>query len=237
MAEPLASSPTPTTSSDATSSSAGPTWLGQGGAGSNPDQPDPPGSPPPPPPQPEQPAEGGDDPARNGGDEGEPAPLDEEAYAGLSVGDDLVVDEAALGDFRKLAAEARIPPAAAQKLLDLHGQLQARAQRDWQAMVHGWGKAAEADPYLAGGDVANGGFASFRDARAAAGHFMSRFGDTELRQALDAYGLGNHPALLRALAKAGRELAADTLHAGNARPRVDPLRAMYPSMSDEFFPH
>jgi hypothetical protein len=228
--------PAPATSGAATSSSAGPTFLVQA-QDPSPDQGQPGDKPPAPEPQPPQ----GEPPKpqENGGEENgeEPAPPDESAYAALKVGDGLVADEAALGDFKKLAAEARLPVETAQKILDLHGQMQAAAMRGWQSTVQGWRQQTEADPYLSGGDILGGGFASLKDAGQAAGRFMAHYGDSELRQALDQYGLGDHPALVRAIAKAGRDLASDQLHAGAGRPRVDPNRVRYPTMSDEFFSH
>jgi hypothetical protein len=230
--------PAPTASGAATSSSAGPTFLVQA-QDPSPDQGQPGDKPPAPAPQPPQ----GEPPKpqENGGEDGnegeEQAPPDESAYAALKVGEGLVADEAALGDFKKLAAEARLPVETAQKILDLHGQMQAAAMRGWQSTVQGWRQQTEADPYLAGGDIPGGGFASLKDAGQAAGRFMAHYGDSELRQALDQYGLGDHPALVRAIAKAGRDLASDQLHAGAGRPRVDPNRVRYPTMSDEFFSH
>jgi hypothetical protein len=225
--------PAPTASAAPTSSSAGPTFLAQA---QDPSQdPGQPSDKPTPPPQGEPPKQ----PDENGGDEnGDKAPPpDEKAYDALHLGEGLVADQAALADFRKLAAAARLPVETAQQILDLHGRMQAEAMRGWQSTVQGWKQATAADPYLSGGDVPGGGFASLKDASAAAGRFLNAYGDTELRQALDAYGIGDHPALVRALAKAGRDMASDRLHAGAGRPRPDTLRARYPSMSDEFFPH
>lgn len=236
-----ATAATPATSG-ATSSSAGTTWLGQATEPGQ-EQPGQPGGSPPPPPEPPvqepvEPAQGGDDPARNGdANEGEPAAPDEKAYAGLALPEGLVVDDAALGDFRKLAAEARLPVETAQRLLDLHTRMQAEAERSYAATVAAWGKEAEADPYLSGQELASGGFPSFQDAKIAAKRFMATYGSPELREALNASGMGNHPLLIRALARAGRDLAADNLIPGRATPRVDPLHARYPRMSEEFFPH
>jgi hypothetical protein len=223
------------TNAAATSSSAGPTFLGQA---KDPNQDQDQGQPsdnPTPPPQgePAKPQENGGEDSNEGGEQ---AP-DESAYAALTVGEGLVADDAALGDFKKLAAAAKLPVETAQKILDLHGKMQAAAMRGWQSTVQGWRQQSEADPFLSGGAIPAGGFASFKDASAAAGRFMSTYGDSELRQALDQYGMGNHPALVRALARAGRDLASDQLHAGVGRPRIDPNRARYPTMSDEFFSH
>jgi hypothetical protein len=227
--------PTPTTP-DTTSPIAGGTLLGQKSPSPQPDQGQPPPADQPKPgeqaPQGDQPNE----PPEQGEPEGGQAP-DESAYAGLTVGEGLLADEAALADFKKLAAANRIAPEAAQQILDMHGRMQAAAMQQWQATVQDWRRQAEADPYLSGGDIPNGGFRSSKEAVAAAGRFLNQYGDSELRQALDQYGLGNHPALVRALAKAGRDLAPDTLHAGRPAPRANPLRAMYPTMGDEYFPN
>lgn len=209
------------------------------------DQPTPPPEPPAQPgTEPAQPQQPNGEPAKDGpttpssdhpGD-AEPA-ITEEAYAALSLGDGVPVDDASFAEFKKLALEAQLKPDAAQKLLDLHGRMQAAAVQAWQAQVQDWRQQAESDPYLTGGEILTGGFPSLKEATAAAGRFLDRFGDRELRAALDQHGLGNHPALVRALAKAGRELASDNLVTGQAVPRPDRLRAMYPSMGPEFFPN
>jgi hypothetical protein len=205
----------------------------------DPEQPDgkpaaPPQGEPQQPQQPEQP---------QGEPEGEPAEQapDEAAYAALKLGEGLAVDEAALADFKKLAVETKLPVEAAQKLLDLHGRMQSEATQRFQADLaaewQAWQTAAKADPYLTGGEVANGGFRSMKDALGAAGQFLDTYGDSELRELLTGSAVGNHPSVIRALAKAGRDIASDQLVGGRAAPRTDRLRALYPTMSEEFFSH
>jgi hypothetical protein len=229
------SSPTPSTSAP---SATGTSLLGQAGTTPSPD-PEKPSDKPPAPPQgePEQPQ------PPQGEPEGEPAEKapDEAAYAALKLAEGVVPDEAALADFKKLAAETRLPVEAAQRLLDLHGRMQAettqRFQADLAAEWQSWQTAAQQDPYLTGGEVPNGGFRSMKDAIGAAGRFLDAYGDPELRELLTVSSVGNHAAVIRALAKAGRDIASDQLVGGRGASRADPLRAMYPTMSEEFFPH
>lgn len=231
---------TPTLLSAASSPNAGQTSPETTNPNPGQDQPPPAGEPvrgPSEPDKPQQPA--GDQP--NGDQQPHPGDAEpaitEEDYQALSLGDGVPVDDASFGEFKKLALEAQLKPDAAQKLLDLHGRMQAAAVQAWQAQVQDWRQQAESDPYLSGGAILDGGFTSLKEATAAAGRFLERFGDRELRQALDQVGLGNHPALVRALAKAGRELASDNLVTGQAVPRPDRLRAMYPTMGAEYFPN
>jgi hypothetical protein len=231
------SSPTPSTSAP---SATGTSLLGQAGTTPSPDPAPPNGSPPKQAPaegEPQQPQQPNDEP------EGEPAEKapDEAAYAALKLAEGVVPDEAALADFKKLAAETRLPVEAAQRLLDLHGRMQAettqRFQADLAAEWQSWQTAAQQDPYLTGAEVANGGFRSMKDALGAAGRFLDAYGDSELRELLTGSAVGNHASVIRALAKAGRDIASDQLVGGRGASRADPLRAMYPTMSEEFFPH
>lgn len=173
-------------------------------------------------------------PAGDAAGETKPEPAAEPAapdYSGLTLPDGLSPEHASYGKFLEVAAAAKLAPETAQAVVDLYGEMQAQAVQEWNATVAGWRKEAEADPFLAGQAIADGGFANVREAVSAAARFINRFGGADLRAVLDSSGLGNHPAVVKALAQAGRELAPDQLVTGQAPGSSDEarLRALYPS--------
>lgn len=58
-------------------------------------------------------------------------------------------------------------------------------------------------------------------ARVDAARALDKFGGEELRKVLDDFGMGNHPVLLEAFAKIGREVAEDTTVVANSKKTGD----------------
>ncbi len=169
------------------------------------------------------------------GGAGDPAPAAEAiSYDGLKLPEGLEVHAETLDAAKAIFGELKIPADKAQKLVDLHGKLQAAQAEAWSQTVQSWAAEAKADPFLSGKQILEGGFTSFQEAQTAAARFMARFGTPELRQALDSMGLGNHPELFKAVAKAGRELAQDQVLTGAAGTAGNPLRARYPNSPQLF---
>ena len=159
----------------------------------------------------------------------EPAPDAAPDYAALTLPEGFAADAKTLDEFKALAGELKLPVEAAGKLLGLHARLQQQEADAWAATVTGWRQQSEGDPYLSGRDLANGGFASLIEATAAAAKALDRYGSPELRQVLADYGLGNHPQVVRFVARIGRDLSEDRIVVGEARAPTDVLRAMYPN--------
>lgn len=140
----------------------------------------------------------------------------------------LALDEALLGEFTPLAKELGLSNEKAQKLADFYGKTaQANAQRQveaWNQTINGWLTEAKADKEIGGANFD----ASVADAKS----FINAFGDASLKQALDLTGVGNHPAFIKAFAKAGKAVREANLHfggAGQGAPK-DVARSMYPTM-------
>lgn len=118
--------------------------------------------------------------------------------------------------------------AQAQKLVDKYISIQqARAEKqseDFGKIVSGWADTARKDPEI-GGDKWD---ASVQSARRA----VDRLGTPALKEYLNASGGGNHPELIRFMAKAGAMIAEDNPAsggAGGAGKPADPAYTLFPS--------
>ena len=99
---------------------------------------------------------------------------------------------------------------------------QTKAQQD--ALRAEWATAIKADPDFGG--------AKFEKTVADAGVFMDRFLDQDGRDLLNASGLGNHPSLVRAFAKAGMHFAEGEIITGEPAP----VAKGHPLYDDVFLP-
>lgn len=129
-------------------------------------------------------------------DEGAP-----EEYADFVVPDGIELDTEALDAFKPIAKELNLTQDQAQKLVDIQA---ATAQR-WAEGVQqhvvdtrlAWRDAAQKDKEIGG--------EKFAENLAIAKAGRDVFGDDpELKEVLDAYGLGDHPAVIRYFYKVGK---------------------------------
>lgn len=112
------------------------------------------------------------------------------------------LDANALAVFEPIAKELGLSQEQAQKLVDIYPQIQRQQAEAWSKQVADWGEQVKADKEI-GGD-------KFNASVGAAQRALDQFGNTELREYLNASGLGNHPALVRFCAKVGKAMAEDT---------------------------
>ena len=137
------------------------------------------------------------------------------AYEAFTLPDGMALDPAALEAAQALFGEARLSQAQAQKFVDfaLGRELAAqhRSLQAFQDLQERWVEEVKADPAI-GGTKLNGALAH-------AARAIDRLGGSDLRQALDLTGAGNHPAVVRAFVALGRLLAEDRFApGGGARP-------------------
>lgn len=142
----------------------------------------------------------------------------------FTVPEGMELDTAAVGQFEAIAKELKLPQATAQKLVDLHAQT-VKAQAEAHARtVSEWADAVKTDKDIGGDKLAEN--------LAAGRKVLDTFGTPALRTYLDATGLGNHPELVRLMAKIGKGLSEDTfVKGGNASSATDPASVMFPSMA------
>ncbi|WP_199636984.1 peptidase [Serratia sp. PAMC26656] len=112
------------------------------------------------------------------------------------------LDANALAVFEPIAKELGLTQEQAQKLVDIYPQIQQQQAEVWSKQVADWGEQVKADKEI-GGD-------KFNASVGAAQRALDQFGNPELREYLQASGLGNHPALVRFCAKVGKSMAEDS---------------------------
>lgn len=150
-------------------------------------------------------------------------PVVPEAYD-LQMPDGVELDKAAADEFTTIAKELKLDQAAAQKLADIAAK---QAQRQVEAhtrLVESWVEQVKADKDI-GGDKLDENLGIARKA-------LETFGTPELRDVLNASGLGNHPEVIKAFVKAGKAISEDKFVAGAPKGSdTDPARKLFPNMN------
>jgi hypothetical protein len=127
-------------------------------------------------------------------------------YTAFEVPEGMELDAKATEQFTEIAKDLKLPQEAAQKLVSLYAS-QLKAQHEVHAeTVKGWTAEVKADKEI-GGD-------NLPATMAAAQKVMSQFASPALKEYLDATGLGNHPELVKMVAKIGKAMSEDTFVKG-----------------------
>lgn len=140
------------------------------------------------------------------------------------------LDASYLEQTKALAKELGLSQEAAQKLVERDSGLMSSAHERNMATVREkteqWAKDAQADKEIGGGNFQS----SVTDARTA----LDKFGTPEFKNMLNQSGVGNHPELIRLLARVGKAMREDkmvTTSSQPARAQKSFAEAFYPSMS------
>lgn len=138
-------------------------------------------------------------------------------YSALTVPEALK-SEGFVASVRGLAEQHQMPLAAAQGVLDAIAA-EAKASADgWAAQREAWAAEAKADPAIGDQGLAH------------AKTWLDTYGSPELREMLEQTGVGDHPLLLRALVKAGKDAGESPIVPSNGgTATVDVYRTMYPN--------
>lgn len=148
----------------------------------------------------------------------------------------VTLDPAILEKFEPLARELNLSNENANKLIPLAAELlqnQQKVQAEaWSKQIAEWGDVVKADKVLGGENLPG--------TLKAAGTFMKWLGMPELTALMDiatpenpsGLGLGNHPVLVAAFAKAGKAMAEDGFIPASreASGKKDLAHQMYPEM-------
>lgn len=141
-----------------------------------------------------------------------------ENYAPFTTPNDAPLDQEVLGEFTELAKGLDLSQEQAQSLIDLQGkyarQVEDRVTLEHKETINQWRKSTEMDPEIGG--------AKLKETVAGAQRALERFGDQDLRQLLNASGLGNHPGLVKLLAKVDSATKDDMLVEGSPAGRAKP---------------
>ena len=139
-------------------------------------------------------------------------------YGDFAMPQGVQVAPEPMKQFKALAKELNLSKESAQKLIDIQTGMVQKQVEEYKALQDGW-KAQTQKEF--GGKL--------DDALAKAAKFMDAFGGEELRKAVDELGIGSHPALVRAFAKAGDAISEDktVLSKTQAQRDVTPAEALY----------
>lgn len=141
--------------------------------------------------------------------------------------DGMELDATARDAFIPLAKELKLSPEQAQKFVDLKVADVQRQAEAWQSQQAQWVDQVNADPEI-GGDKLKLTLAYSRAA-------VDFIGDPELTKLLNETGYGNHPVLVKAFAKIGKQIAPDSFVDGKREPAANTedaqLAKFYPSMA------
>jgi len=170
------------------------------------------------------------DGAGESGKEGSTEPIN---YTDFTVPEGMEIDTGLVEALSPVMQDAKLSQENAQKLVDAYAPYQAKqaqaqqekAVADWNTTVDGW----KADTTKELGTA-------YKADITTAGKFMDQFGDKESRQILKDSGLGNHPAIVRMIVKAGKAISEDTfvdpdkINDTTAESDAVKISKMYPSM-------
>lgn len=146
----------------------------------------------------------------------------------LTMPEGMEVDQPLLDALGPVMSELKLSNGHAQMLVDKYIEAQTadaeKRQQEWAQTIQDWGKQAKEDPEIGG--------AKWDATAASALSVVKRFGTPELTQYLEASGAGNHPEVIRLMAKVGAMIGEDTPAISDnpgAKADEDPASRLYPN--------
>jgi hypothetical protein len=153
-------------------------------------------------------------------------------YEDFALPEGVEVDTQTMSEARGLLAELGLPQEQAQRLVDFYAgkirQFGESQAGNWVTLNEKWVSDFKADREIGGDRI--------QETVAAAARAMDRFGTPGLREALIMTGAGNHPEVIRFVARVGRATAEDRFvvaagaSAGSSRSAADVL---YPEQTGD----
>ena len=141
----------------------------------------------------------GADGAKGGGD-GQPQPIE------ITLPEGAHVDEAVLGGFKEVAQKVGLDSAKATEIASWYAAEQQKTAKAWAEgetpIQKGWKDQLAKDPDF-GGD-------KLPDTVLAARRVVEAYGGQAAREAFTELGIGNHPVIVRMLARIGRSMGEDS---------------------------
>lgn len=134
------------------------------------------------------------------------------------------LDKAAADEFSTVAKELKLDNATAQKIADVGAKMAQRQAEQHAKLVASWVEQIKTDPTI-GGD-------KFDENLAVARRALDEFGSPELKDVLNASGLGNHPAVVKAFYNAGKKISTDRMVTGTPKGGdTDTAKKLFPNMN------
>lgn len=134
------------------------------------------------------------------------------------------LDTAALEQFEPIARELNLTNEQAQKMVDLYGtkimpMVQKQQAEAWQKQTEGWAETVKEDKEI-GGDKLTANLSAAQRA-------LDQFGTPELKEYLNATGLGNHPDLVKTFVKIGKAMSEDGMVDGSNQGQRSAAEVLY----------
>lgn len=133
------------------------------------------------------------------------------------------LDTAALEQFEPVARDLNLTNEQAQKLVDAYPKIlagvQQRQAEAWQKQTEGWAETVKADKEI-GGDKLTANLSAAQRA-------LDQFGTPELKEYLNATGLGNHPDLVKTFVKIGKAMSEDGMVDGSNQGQRSAAEVLY----------
>lgn len=134
------------------------------------------------------------------------------------------LDTAALEQFEPIARELNLTNEQAQKMVDLYGtkimpMVQKQQAEAWQKTTEQWAADVKADKEI-GGDKLTANLSAAQRA-------LDQFGTPELKEYLNATGLGNHPDLVKSFVKIGKAMSEDGMVDGSNQGQRSAAEVLY----------
>jgi hypothetical protein len=122
--------------------------------------------------------------------------------------ENVELNQATIDALKPIAKELNLSQDKAQTLFaklltDVYPKMEAQRLEAWGNLTKGWADTAKADKEL-GGDKWDANVANAQRA-------LNTFGTPELKAALNQYGLGNHPEMIRLMVRMGNAMREDTI--------------------------
>ena len=152
-----------------------------------------------------------------------------ESYEDFTLPEGVALDPEIDTKLKDTAKELGLTQEQAQKIADLGAQQASRWAADLNTQIEAtsaqWVEQAKADPEIGG--------SNFGDTLSASKLALDRFATPELKALLETSKLGNHPEVIRLMAKVGKAISDDTFVPGGdtASPQKSVAERMFPSMT------
>jgi hypothetical protein len=172
-----------------------------------------------------KPAEGSDGDTDDTSQDGAP-----EAYVDFNMPDGVEMDKERLDAFKPMAKALDLSQEQAQQLIDFDNK---RVQADKAAsdeyysnLMTEWQENVRNDKEIGG--------TAFDSSLSDAAKAMEAFGSPALYEVLEATGMGNHPEVIRVLARVGKAVKDDMIRTGGtagAPAAKDPAKILFPNQN------
>ena len=141
----------------------------------------------------------------------------------FTAGEGVELDADALKDFEPVARDLNLTNEQAQKLVDAYPKIlagvQQRQAEAWQKQTEGWAESVKADKEI-GGDKLTANLSAAQRA-------LDQIGTPELKEYLNATGLGNHPDLVKTFVKIGKAMSEDGMVDGSNQGQRSAAEVLY----------